>query len=152
MAWPIIGAAIGAVGLITSFLGSKKAEKAAKDQSKEEARMEGLLTDEKLRQLDKDERSMFGETVAGYTGGGVLSMMPGTGQSQPMSGSPQNILGEQAREFAAEKKITKEVGASNVKQTLMGGQALADRYRYSGYANVASSISSIITNYQLTNP
>lgn len=130
-----------------SYASSKKGASAAKKQGKEEARMEGLLTDEKVRRLDIDERTLRGETLAGYTGGGVLSMMPGMGDSNVMSGSPKSVLGEQAKEFAAEKSITKKAGASNVQQSLMGSRAVADQYRYSGYANVASSISSLLTSF-----
>ncbi|GAG69466.1 unnamed protein product [marine sediment metagenome] len=148
MAWPAFAAGIGVASLVTNFLGSRKAAKAAEEQSEEEARIEGLITDEKLRQLKLDERDMYGETLAQYSGSGVIGLMNGA----PTTGSPKTLIDEQAKTFADQRKITKEVGASNVAQSLMGGEALADRYKYSGYANVGSSISSIISNYQLSTP
>lgn len=152
MAWPAIAAGIGVASLITNYIGSRKASKAAKKQGAEEARIEGLITDEKLRQLDIEERAQYGQTLGQYAGSGVLGTFQGTdgNAGQPMMGSPKTILDEQAREFGRERDITREVGASNVAQTLMGAKALSDQYRYSGYANVASSISNIMTNYQLT--
>jgi hypothetical protein len=61
-----------------------------------------------------------------------------------MTGSPQSILQEQVKEFAAERKITTEAGASRVAQSLKAGKATSDAYRYSGYANVASSIANLL--------
>ncbi len=154
MAAPLVAAGIGVgiAGAIASFIGSKKAAKAARKQGAEEARIEGLITDEKLRELDVQERTMYGETLGQYAGSGVLGTFQGTGGNagQPMVGSPKAVLDEQQASFAAERSITKEVGASNVAQTLMGAKALSDQYRYSGYANVASSLSNIFTNYQMT--
>ena len=147
---PITYAAItGTIGLITSFLGAKKASKAAKEQAAEEARIQQVTTAEQIRRLNINERLMFGQTVAGQAGSGVLGMQQGLDQQSPMSGSPQTILSEQAREFAQERKITQEVGASNVQQTLMRGAAQANAYKWQGYSNAASSISNILTNYKM---
>jgi len=143
----IAGVVIGAVGLISSFIGSKKAAKAAKKQSEEEARLEGIVTQEKIRQLGVDERTLFGETVAGQAGSGVMGMQANLGQSQVMAGSPQVVLDEQAKSFAQEKNIVGQVGASKAAAALTRGKNVADAYRWSGYANVASSVSNILTNY-----
>ena len=150
MAWPLIAAAVGtaAVGIITDFMGAKKAGKAAKKQAAEEARIEGLTTDERIRQIGKEERDMYGQTIAGYAGGGVLSSF-GTMADVPREtiGSASPVLAEQAQEFAFERKITEETGASNVSQSLARGKALASQYKYQSYSNAANSISKILMGF-----
>jgi len=150
MAVAVAGVVVGTLGLISGFLGSKKASSAAKKQAAEEARINQATTAERLRQLDKEERASYGQTLAGYTSGGVLGLTPSLQQPQAMTGSPSVILKEQAKEFAAEKAITREVGASNVAQALQRGQATAEAYKWQGYSNAASSISNILTTYALT--
>jgi hypothetical protein len=150
MAAAIAGAVIGTIGLISGFLGSKKASKAAKEQAAEEARINQATTAERLRLLDKEERALYGQTLAGYASGGVLGIAPSLQQPQAMTGSPSTILKEQATEFAAEKAITREVGASNVAQALQRGKATAEAYKWQGYSNAASGISNILTSYALT--
>lgn len=144
----IAATAIGAVGLISGFLGSKKAAKAAKEQAAEEARIEKLTTEERIRQIGKEERSLYGETVTGYAGGGVLSSFGGlqdTGLT-PV-GSAQSVLAEQKEEFGFERKITEETGASNVMQSLARGKALSNQYKYQGYANLAGGIGKLLTGF-----
>lgn len=148
MAWPAIAAAVGVAGLVAQYVGSKKAGKAAKEQSEEEARLEGLVTQEKMRQLGIDERVMYGQTMAGYASGGVQSFAPTLGgEPRVQAGSPSQIISEQQKEFAAERQITQDVGASKVKQSLDRGTALKNQYKWSGYANVASGISGILGRY-----
>jgi len=137
----------GVLGTVASFIGSKKASKAAKEEAAEQARLEGLVTGEKLRRLDIDERTLYGETVAGYAGGGVQAIAPSLDQTSLRTGSPQSVLQEQAKSFRDERKITKEVGASKAQAALTRGKNLADQYRYQGYANVASSIGNILSGY-----
>lgn len=140
----IAALALSAIGTVAGFMGSKNSEKAANKQARKEAEAEKKVTAEKLRQLEIEERALMGETIAAYAGSGVISNAGGS------KGTPAVLLAEQAKEFAAQKKITKEVGASKVQQSLMAGKATADAYRYSGYANVASGISNMLTTYQLT--
>jgi hypothetical protein len=147
MAWPVIGAVIGGLGLVSSFVGSRKAAKAAEEQAEEEARLEGAVTREKLAQLRIDERTQYGETIAGYAGGGVMSIIPGSG-GQTATGSPASILQEQATAYRRQRDITEEVGATKAQMALTRGENLADKYRYSGYANVAAGISNLLmTDY-----
>jgi hypothetical protein len=140
----VIYAGIAAIGIISNFLGAKKAGKAAKEQAAEEARIEKLTTAERIRQIGKEERDMYGQTIAGYAGGGVLSSF-GTMSDVPREtiGSARPVLAEQAQEFAFERKITQETGASNVAQSLARGKALASQYKYQSYSNAASSIAQI---------
>ena len=144
----IAAVTIGALGVISGFIGSKKASKAAKEQAAEEARIEKLTTAERIRQIGKEERSLYGETVAGYAGGGVLSAFGTMSDvSRETIGSATSVLSEQATEFAFERKITQETGASNVAQSLARGKSLANQYKYQGYANAASGISKILTGF-----
>ncbi len=160
----IAGVVIGAVGLISSFIGSKKAASAAKSEAAEQARLEGLTTDEKLRRLRIDQRSLYGETLAGFAGGGVLAR-PGSlesnltlgdsfggagaygGSASVMTGSPGVVIQEQAKEFAFERDITRKVGATKVAQALQHGKNVASAYKWSGYSNAATGISNILANY-----
>jgi hypothetical protein len=144
----IAAVGIGALGIISGFIGSRKASKAAKEQAKEEARIEKLTTAERVRQIGKEERALYGETVAGYAGGGVLSSFGQMSDaSRETMGSPQAVLSEQATEFGFERKITQETGASNVMQSLARGKALANQYKYQGYANAASGISKMLMGF-----
>ena len=144
----IAGAVIGAVGLISSFLGSKKASKAAKDQAAEEARLEKMTTAERQRQINKEERALYGGTLAEYAGGGV-KVSPGLMDfaATPID-SVKAITDEQKKEFGFEREITRKVGATKVQQALAGGKATAQAYKYQGYSNVASGISSILMNWK----
>ena len=150
MAAPLIAAAVGvaAIGIISGFIGAKKAGKAAKKQAAEEARIEKLTTAERIRQIGKEERDMYGQTIAGYTGGGVLSSF-GTMADVPREtiGSASPVLQEQKEEFAFERKITEETGASNVAQSLARGKALASQYKYQSFENAASGISKILMGF-----
>jgi hypothetical protein len=133
MALAAVGVALSAVSVISSFVGGQKASDAAKKQARLEARAETTVTNERLRQLDVEERVLRGETIAGYAGGGVLAM----------GGSPSEVLFEQQKEFARERFVTGRVGATRVQQSLAGGKSVADYYRYSSYANVAAGLSDI---------
>ena len=144
----IAGVVVGALGLISGFLGSKKASSAAKEQAAEEARIEKLTTSERIRQIGKEERSLYGETVAGYAGGGVLSAFGTTGSNVRQSmGSVRTVLAEQGKEFAFERQITSATGASNVAQSLARGKSLANQYKYQSYSNAASGIAQILAGF-----
>lgn len=140
-AW--IQVALAAVGAITSIMGGNKAAHAARRQAREEARMEGVVTAEKIRQIGKQEVITKGETIAGYAGSGVkVGRGQGFDQSKAF-GSPLTVLAEQAREFARERHIVSEVGASKAAQALGGGRSIADQYKFAGYSQAASNIADI---------
>lgn len=147
--WVSIAAlVVSGVSAVAGFLGSQKASSAAKNQAQLEAEQEKKLTTEKLRQLGIEERAVYGQTLAQYAGSGVLANAPSlSGQPKPNAGSPLVVLAEQAKEFGFQRKITQEVGATKVNQALSGGKATADYYRYSGYANVASNLSNVFTQW-----
>ena len=146
--WAAAAAITGAVGLISGFVGSKKASKAAKEQSRLEAEAERKVTAERIYQLGQEERQLYGETLAGYAGGGVQVGNQLARGGLQATGSARSVLDEQATTFARERAITQEVGATKVQQALAGGKATADAYKYQGYANLATGISSILTNWK----
>lgn len=151
MGWFLPAAIIGStiISTVAGFLGAKKASKAAEKQADEEAKYEKLLTGEALRRLGIEERVQYGELLSGYASGGVLARPAALTQPTTpgaMVGSPQSVLEEQRKEFAFERKITTEAGASRVSQALQAGKATSDAYRYSGYANVASSIANLFAS------
>jgi hypothetical protein len=151
MAWPLV--AVAAAGLVLNYVSSKKGSKGAKKESKEQARLEGLTTAEQLRILDIEQRAMYGNTLAGYAGGGVQATAPTLGgEARAQTGSPQAILAEQAKEFGLQKDITQKVGATKAAQALTRGKNVADDYRWTGYANVASGISNILASYNTAGP
>lgn len=142
----VAGVVVAAVGVISSFLGAKKAESAAKKAAREEARLEGLVTTEKIRQLKIEERRMRGDTRAGFAGPGGV---------QVDRGSPLAVLAEQAREFKTERGVVMQVGATKAAAALQRGQNLATQYRMGGYAAAAagaSNIFSILANRPKTVP
>jgi len=147
MAVATAGVVIGTLGLISGFLGAKKASSAAKKQAAEEARINKLTTAESIRRLGIEERAMYGQTLAGYAGGGVLGIQPSLNGGGPMTGSPSTVLQEQAKEYRKEREITQQVGASNVAQALQRGKATASAYKWQGYSNAAASAMNILSSY-----
>ena len=136
MSW--IAAAVVATTAVSAGLqvvGANKAAKSAKKQGDLQAERTELLNQERVRQIGIEERSMYGETLSGYARGGVMANV--------MSGSPEQVLSEQKREFQKEREITTEVGALEVSQGLERSRDIARQYRYEGYSNAASSISGL---------
>jgi len=145
MSWIAVAVvASTAISVGMQYAGSKKAAKGAKAAAEEEAKYEKILTDERLRQLDIEERAAKGSTLAGYAGSGVQAIMPGLMGRLPSAGSPATILAEQKKEFGFERKVTQEAGASRVASSLQRGKSTADYYRYQGYASIAGGVSDIV--------
>ena len=135
MAAVAVPVAIAAVSMITSFMGAKKASKAAKRAAKKEAIAEGKVTTERIRQLGVEEELTRGETIAATAASGV----------KVNQDSPLMILANQAREFAHERRITQEVGASKASAALERGRNVATQYKYQSYSNLAQSASNIFS-------
>ncbi len=131
IAFEVLGAGLG-------IFGASKAEKAAKAQAAEEARLEGKVTDERVRQIKRQEDIMAGQTVAATAGAGV----------KVGSGSSLAILADQAAEFRRERTITREVGATRAKASLQRGEALAKQYRYQGLGGAVGGLASAFSIYQ----
>jgi hypothetical protein len=155
--WQVAGAIFSGLGAISSILGGRSAASAARKQGREEARLEGIVTAEKVRQIGVEERITRGETIAGYAGSGVKAFRgvgadpARTGYDPSRSyGSPLSVLAESAREFARERHITQQVGATRASQALQGAKATADRYKTGGYAQGLSQIGSIFSMWRPT--
>ena len=131
----IFAAILAGVGALSGIIGGNKAKHAAEDQAREEARLEGLVTKEKLRQLGKEEIALKGATIAAVAGSGVKTDI----------GSPLAVMAEQATEFFFEKKIVKDVGASRTALALQKGRAIGQQAQYQGYSQGLSSLSSMFS-------
>ena len=130
----VIGVGAAVLGGALSFSGSKSAKKAARRAAAEQARQEKVVTEERIRQLYQEERSLSGRTRAISAGSGAV-----VGQ-----GSILQILAEQASEFERERRITRSVGASRVKASLDQGKAIGDQAFYSGLGNLFQGIGSAV--------
>ncbi len=128
-------AGMAALGLISDFLGGKKASSAAKRAAKKEAVAEGEVTEERIRQLEIEERALKGQTIATAAGSGVITDV----------GSPLQILAEQAKEFAFERQITARVGATKAAAALQRGRDVGNAVKYQSYSNLARGASNIFT-------
>jgi hypothetical protein len=127
-------AEIAAVGSLVSGvlggLGGSKASKAAKKAAAEQARQEQVVTNERLRQIQQEERTLAGQTVARSAGaGGVVNQ-----------GSILQILAEQAREFRIEERVTRNAGASRVRTALAQGQSAARQFEAQGLSSLFAGI------------
>ncbi len=127
--------ALQSLGMISDFLGSRKAAKAAERAAKKEAVAEAKVTAERLRQLEKEERSLAGTTRAVAAGSGVKANI----------GSPLELLAEQASEFSYEKQIVRQVGATKAASALQRGRDIGDAVKYQSYGNLARGASNIFS-------
>lgn len=132
MAVAEIAAGASLVSGALGFGSSRSASKAAKRAAAEAARQERVVTKERLRQIDQEERSLRGTTLANAAASG----------SVVRSGSVLGILAEQAREFERERRITQSVGASKVRATLAQGNSVANQYQAQGLASLFSGLGS----------
>jgi hypothetical protein len=129
---PFSAAAAGAslVSGIASAFGGKSGSKAAKKAAEEAARQEKVVTAERIRQLQQEERSLAGQTRARSAGAGAVIG----------SGSVLQVLAEQASEFARERRIVKQAGASRARAALDQGNAVANQAFYGGLGNLFAGL------------
>ena len=126
---------LAAAGLISGFLCAKKASSAAKKAAKKEAIAEGKVTAERIRQIGREEQITGGETIARQAGSGV----------KVSEGSPLMILADQAKEFAHERRVTQEVGATKAAAALQRGRDVGNAVKYQSYSNLANGASNIFS-------
>jgi hypothetical protein len=129
----VAGVAMQGLGMISDFVGGRKAASAAKKAGKKQASDERVITAERIRQLQIEERTLRGETIAKVAGSHVK-----VGQ-----GSPLEILAEQAREFSKERQITGQVGATKAAAALQRGRDVGSIAKYQSYSNIAQGASQI---------
>ncbi len=135
----IIAGVIGAAGIGVSLSGARKAENAAKRASAEEARLEGIVTEEKLRQMVIEEATVRGETIGMAAASGV----------EVGKGSVIDILAEQAYNFTRERAAVKSAGATRASNALSRGSMAAQQARYEGIStalNQAANIALLFRN------
>lgn len=130
LTWVAVGSAV--LGGLSSIFGGKKADKAARQQALQEARLEQRITDEKLRQLNLEEERAEGRTIATAAASGV----------EVTRGSPLDILAEQAAEFRYERNTVAEVGASRAANTVARGRMIGQQYRWSSYGQALNQFGS----------
>lgn len=127
-----VSAAMMLIGGVKSFLDAGKAKDEARDAAAEEARLEGIVTDAKVKSLDVEERVLAGQTRARAAGSNVKI---GTG-------SPLQVLAEQARTFADEKRVVRQAGASRAAQAQTRGNMIGNQAYRQGIGNAITSASS----------
>ena len=129
-----IGAVVGIAGIVTSLSGAKKAERAAKAAAKEEARLEGIVTREKLRQMGIDQLRTEGETILGGAASGV-EVGDGRGDNAVMETSVTSILDEVRKNYGNERSAVARAGATRAANALTRGSNAASIARYQGISN-----------------
>jgi len=120
-----VSAAIGVISLI----GASKAKSSARKAAAEEARLEGIVTGAKIETLQQEETVLRGQTIAGAAGSGV----------NVTKGSPLQILAEQAKTFAREKKTVATAGASRAAQAKTRGRMVGQQAMYHGISSALGS-------------
>jgi len=126
-----VSAAMGVISLI----GANKEAKAAKAAAKGQAALEQRITQEKVYNIEQEERQLAGTTRAAAAGSGVKADR----------GSPLTILAEQARTFGREAAFTKEVGAEKAGLAIQRGENAASAARYRGAAGALSAFGQAAT-------
>lgn len=134
----IISTGLKGLSLLGNLFGGSSAKKKAKRQAAEEARIEGEITAERVRQIDKEEEVLAGTTVARTAGSGV----------KVNSASPLEILADQAFEFERERAITESVGASKARAALDRGSAVASQIDANTIQSSVAGLSSIFSVLQ----
>lgn len=127
-----VGAAFAIMGGLSSMLAGAKARRDAKTAAQHEATMEGHVTDAKIQSLDVEQRTLAGQTQARAAGSNV----------KIGKGSPLQILAEQARNFADEKRIVRQAGATKAAQAQTRGKMVGNQAFYGGMSNAFSSFGS----------
>ena len=128
-----IAVAAGVMAILSgaaSMIGGIEARKEAKKAGKEEARLESLVTQAKVVDLEKEEEVLRGQTIAAAAGAGIKTDV----------GSPLTILAETARVFAREKRTIQQVGATRATAATTRGRMVGRQATYQGIGQAASSV------------
>ena len=133
LAAAVVGAVLGGASIATSLSGQRKAGRAAREAAEEEARLEGLVTEEALRQMQVEEMVVRGETIASAAASGV----------EVNKGSVTDVLAEQAYNFQRERAATRNAGATRARNALNRGSAAASAARYEGISTALNQASNI---------
>ncbi len=112
-----------------SLIGGRMAKTAAEREGNLIAGQEDLITGAKVADLKIQERVMSGQTQAAAVGSGVKAT----------TGSPLEILAEQARQFARERDVTAQVGAMKSRLARERAYNVGQAALYQSYGAAASS-------------
>jgi len=115
---------------VLGFSSGRRAKRAARRAAAEQARIEAMVTGERIRQIYQSERTLSGETIARAAGSGIVTTQ----------GSPLMILAEQAYEFERERRFTKQVGASRANAALAEGRSIGRQYQAQGLQNLFAGL------------
>ncbi|RKX23484.1 MAG: hypothetical protein DRP45_10435 [Candidatus Zixiibacteriota bacterium] len=111
------------------LIGGRKAKGAADRESQMIAGQERYITGAKLQDSRIQQRVMRGQTIAGAAGSGVKT---GTG-------SPLEILAEQAKQFARERDVIQSTGEAKARYAIERGRNVGQAALYQSYAGAAGS-------------
>ncbi len=126
-----IAAIMQGVGALTSVFGGLSGKKDAEEAALKQASTDMKVTQEKIYNLEQEERQLAGQTRARTAGSNVKADI----------GSPLDILSEQAQTFAREKMITAQVGAEKAELTKKRGAMAGSQAAYQGFAQGAQGLS-----------
>lgn len=119
-------------GAAVSLIGGISARNEAQDAADEEARLEGVVTAEKLRQMTVEEQIERSRTRAGYAASGVDVTV----------GSPLQVLSNQAAEYGRLRRGVAQAGATRAGQAQLRGQMTGDRALWGGVGNALNILGS----------
>ncbi len=130
-----VAAAMQLIGGVSSLLGGVKAKRDARAAAKEEARLEGIVTDSKVTGLQAEREQLRSTTIATAAGSGVNAQV----------GSPLQLMAEQARQFSREIRTVKQAGATRAAQAQTRGRMVGNQAMYSGFSQAAAGIGNAFT-------
>jgi hypothetical protein len=126
-----VAAAMAIIGVVTSLTGAAEAKEDAAAAAAKEAGLEGIVTEAKIKSLETEERILRGKTLASAAGSNI----------KVDRGSPLQILTEQARTFADEKRTIARAGASRAALAQTRGRMVGNQAMYAGLGAAAASAS-----------
>lgn len=143
-AFYVAATVVAAYGVYSQNQAARDARRSANQSADEEARLEGILTDEKIRQMGQEREQTLGIQRSGYAGSGVevgsSQLRPG---EQIASGSVMDVLTETSEEYAKQISATRETGASRAANIITRGNMIGDNYVNQAQANAWSSAGNI---------
>ena len=105
-------------------IGGIKAKSEAEKYAGIQAGMERDITAAKIDNINQEERLLAGQTRARTAGSNIKADV----------GSPLTILAEQAKNFAKDRMLTAQVGATKASNTLLSGKMTGRQALYSGWS------------------
>lgn len=117
-------------GAAFSIIGGSKAKRRAERQAAEEARLEGLVTQEKLRQMSVEQEIEQGSVRAQFAAAGADVNV----------GSPLNVMANQAAEFERLRRGVAEVGATRAANAQLRGKLQGEGIMWNSIGNALNTL------------